>query len=61
MMFALRSPVPASLRDSKHPARWVKKEAPLVVDVGANIGWFTLKAAEAGARVAAFEGAGHRM
>ncbi|KIY99432.1 hypothetical protein MNEG_8530 [Monoraphidium neglectum] len=55
MMVALRSPVPASPRDSKHPARWVKKEAPLVVDVGANIGWFTLKAAEAGARVAAFE------
>lgn len=29
---------------------------PLVVDVGANVGWFTLNAAAAGAMVAAFEG-----
>ena len=28
----------------------------LAVDVGANRGWFTIKAAMAGARVAAFEG-----
>lgn len=29
---------------------------PLVVDIGANIGWFTLNAAAAKCRVAAFEG-----
>ena len=29
---------------------------PLMVDIGANVGWFTLNAAAAGARVAAFEG-----
>lgn len=29
---------------------------PLFVDVGANVGWFALNAAAAGARVAAFEG-----
>jgi hypothetical protein len=31
-------------------------DRPLAVDVGANRGWFTIKAAMAGARVAAFEG-----
>jgi hypothetical protein len=32
------------------------RNRPLAVDVGANLGWFTLNAAAAGARVAAFEG-----
>jgi len=31
-------------------------QKPLFVDVGANVGWFMLNAAAAGARVAAFEG-----
>lgn len=31
-------------------------ERPLAVDIGANLGWFTINAAAAGARVAAFEG-----
>lgn len=33
-------------------------DRPLTVDIGANLGWFTLNAAAAGARVAAFEGGG---
>lgn len=33
-------------------------QMPLFVDVGANVGWFALNAAAAGARVAAFEGEG---
>jgi hypothetical protein len=32
------------------------QQQPLFVDVGANIGWFTLNAASLGARVYAFEG-----
>lgn len=31
-------------------------DGPLVVDIGANVGWFAANAAAAGARVAAFEG-----
>lgn len=31
-------------------------DVPLVVDIGANVGWFTLNAAAAQAKVAAFEG-----
>lgn len=33
-----------------------QQQMPLFVDVGANVGWFALNAAAAGARVAAFEG-----
>lgn len=32
-------------------------QKPLFVDVGSNVGWFTLNAANLGARVYAFEGA----
>jgi len=35
-----------------------EQQQPLFVDVGANIGWFMLNAAAAGARVLAFEGTG---
>lgn len=33
-----------------------RPDRPLTVDIGANLGWFSLNAAAAGARVAAFEG-----
>jgi hypothetical protein len=36
-----------------------QQQAPLFVDIGANVGVFTVNAAAAGARVAAFEGEGY--
>jgi hypothetical protein len=34
----------------------VQPGSPLMIDVGANVGWFSINAAAAGARVVAFEG-----
>jgi len=53
---AMRAPVPASASDLSDRSKWRQRVAPLVVDVGANVGWFTLNAAAAGGTVAAFEG-----
>lgn len=51
----MRAPVPASAADLSTPATW-RRVKPFVVDIGANIGWFTINAAAAGGTVAAFEG-----
>jgi hypothetical protein len=48
--------VPQRKADLGDRSKWRRTVSPLVVDVGANIGWFTLNAAAAGGRVAAFEG-----
>jgi len=56
MLYAMRAPVPATAADLKAPSKWRQQPAPFVIDVGANVGWFTLNAAAAGGTVAAFEG-----
>lgn len=60
MLRALHSPVPPSpaLLSGASANSWRRPESPLLVDVGANVGWFSLNAASAGARVAAFEAMG---
>lgn len=57
MLWALRAPVPPPGASAESAGRhlWRRAAAPLAVDVGANVGWFALNAAAAGARVAAFE------
>ena len=57
MLYALRAPVPPPGFNASVSSRhlWRRTAAPLAVDVGANVGWFALNAAAAGARVAAFE------
>ena len=50
MLWALRAPMHGLMKEGPGSS------PPLMVDIGANIGWFTLNAAAAGARVAAFEG-----
>ena len=52
----MRSPVPARADDLADPSKWRRPPAPFVIDVGSNVGWFTLNAAAAGGTVAAFEG-----
>ena len=37
------------------------QDGPLFVDVGANVGWFSINMASAGYRVAAFEGGGRML
>ncbi|GBG00519.1 hypothetical protein Rsub_13269, partial [Raphidocelis subcapitata] len=63
MLWAMRAPVPPP-DDGGPPAGggplagragWRAPASAFVVDVGANIGWFTLNAAAAGGTVAAFE------
>ncbi|KAI8464132.1 MAG: S-adenosyl-L-methionine-dependent methyltransferase [Monoraphidium minutum] len=55
MAYAMAAPVPAAPDDLRRPERWAAAAAPFVVDVGANVGTFTLHAAARGATVAAFE------
>ncbi|GBF94364.1 hypothetical protein Rsub_06986 [Raphidocelis subcapitata] len=57
MLYAIRAPVPASTSaaDLANPSAWKAPASPLFIDIGANVGWFTVNAAAAGARVAAFE------
>ncbi|KAF8071098.1 hypothetical protein HT031_001180 [Scenedesmus sp. PABB004] len=52
LLWALRQPPGGARRGGAAGGAPV---APLVVDVGANVGWFMANAAAAGARVAAFE------
>jgi hypothetical protein len=52
----MRAPVPALPDDAGEPSAWRAPARPFVLDVGANVGWFTLNAAAAGGQVAAFEG-----
>ncbi len=59
MLYAMRAPIPLTDADLSSPAKWRRPVSPFVIDVGANIGWFTLNAAAAGGRVAAFEGGLH--
>lgn len=62
MVYAMKAPVPQSPADLHKPQSWKPPSpSPFVIDVGANIGWFTLNAAAAGGTVAAFEGAGLRL
>jgi purine-cytosine permease-like protein len=56
MLSAMRTPVPETPADMSRPTSWRAPTAPFVIDVGANVGWFTINAAAAGGRVAAFEG-----
>ncbi len=58
MLYAMRAPVPLREADLPSPKLWRPSPAPFVIDIGANVGWFTLNAAAAGGRVAAFEGEG---
>lgn len=55
MVYAMKAPVPASPRDVRRPDAWRAPASPFVVDIGANIGWFTFNAAVSGGTVAAFE------
>ncbi|KIZ07659.1 hypothetical protein MNEG_0298 [Monoraphidium neglectum] len=59
MLWALEAKVPPAgtpVQGKLPPARtWAKPSRPLMVEVGANVGWFTVNAAAAGADVAAFE------
>jgi hypothetical protein len=56
-----------ALQASSSSSSSSKPSRPLMVDVGGNVGWFTINAAAAGARVATFEGmhmlllAGHSL
>lgn len=50
LLWALRQPIPQA------GGSMGSNKSPLVIDIGANVGWFTINAAAAGARVAAFEG-----
>ncbi|KAI8477232.1 MAG: S-adenosyl-L-methionine-dependent methyltransferase [Monoraphidium minutum] len=61
MFYAMRAPVPTSPEDAKDPSKWRPSSPPFVLDIGANIGWFTLNAAAAGGRVAAFEAMGNNV
>lgn len=61
MAGAMRAPVPSSAADIFRPATWRRRRQPLVVDVGANVGTFTLNAAARGAAVAAFEPMSHNL
>eukprot|EP00877_Chromochloris_zofingiensis_P011608 jgi/Chrzof1/6700/Cz19g06040.t1 len=49
LLWALRQPIPQA------GGSMGSNKSPLVIDIGANVGWFTINAAAAGARVAAFE------
>lgn len=51
--YALNKPLPAKLQAATSSS---KAAAPLFIDVGANVGVFTLSLANLGARVYAFEG-----
>lgn len=53
-LWAIRQWKPAPVSSTSSSS--TDQRRPLTVDVGANLGWFTLNAAAAGARVAAFEG-----
>lgn len=58
-LWAIRQWKPQPLAAANAPGDGTTSSAvtrPLAVDVGANVGWFALNAAAAGARVAAFEG-----
>ncbi|KAI8465888.1 MAG: S-adenosyl-L-methionine-dependent methyltransferase [Monoraphidium minutum] len=59
MLWALAAKVPPpgtpAQGDLPPVSSWAPPARPLMVDVGANIGWFTMNAAAAGADVVAFE------
>lgn len=54
--YALNKPLPAKIQAAAATSS-SKASAPLFIDVGANVGVFTLSLANLGARVYAFEGA----
>jgi 2-polyprenyl-3-methyl-5-hydroxy-6-metoxy-1,4-benzoquinol methylase len=51
VLWALQQPIPQQQQQQGQ-----QPQAPLFVDIGANVGVFSVNAAAAGARVAAFEG-----
>jgi hypothetical protein len=51
VLWALKQPIPQQQQQQGQ-----QPPAPLFVDIGANVGVFSVNAAAAGARVAAFEG-----
>ena len=57
MLYAMKARVPQSPGDFGNLKAWRALPSPFVIDIGANVGWFTLNAALAGGTVAAFEGA----
>lgn len=56
MVYAMRARVPPTPADLANLKAWRAPASPFVLDIGANVGWFTLNAAIAGGTVAAFEG-----